>query len=296
MTRIGTGYNILLASQYMAQNRLAYARALEPLSSGKKINHLHDDPAHLSEYFQSTSKLSRIEQYTTNISTAETRINITDSTLSEINELNNEAYELALQGNDQTLTADERIAITDRLSEIKEDITSLCNTKFGDSYIFAGYKSSTIPFSGDPVAFAGDSNQIMMKVSDTKEVQTTIDADITFTGSGGGVDVFATIDSLIIAIQANDATTIGNNITDLQTSQTQISNARAVLGNASKSLDTATNILGNLSIQISERIAALSDVDIASATTNLSFCEFTLQSALAVASRVMEIQLQSFFS
>lgn len=296
MTRIGTGYNLLLASQYVAQNRLAYSRALEPLASGRKINHLHDDPAHLSEFFQSNSELGRIEQYTTNISTAETRINITDSVLNEINELNNEVYELALQGNDQTLTIDEKTAITDRLTQIKEDIVSLGNTKLGGSYIFSGYKSSTVPFAGTPVVFSGDANQLLIKVSDTQDVQTTIDADATFMGAGGGVDLFATIDSLITAIQADDEDTIGNNITDIQTVQNQMSTARAVLGNASKSLDTASNFLSNLSIQIAERIASLSDVDIATATTNLSFREYTLQSAITVTSRVMEIQLQSFFS
>lgn len=295
MPRVGTAYNILLAKQHMEKNRLAHTKALEPLATGRVINRPSDEPSRIAEYFRQMGEVTRIEQFDLNVSTARTRVNVTDSTLSSIGELLNEVYELALQGNDQTLTPEELSYLTSRLTDLKADITDLANTKLGNIYVFSGYKSSTQPFTGTPTVFNGDSNTINVKVTSTKQVRVSIDGDETFMGGGGGVDIFDTIDDLVTSIQARDEVAVGSLITDVLQAQDQINTARATMANSTKGLDTAENTLAELNVQISERVSVLSDVDVATATADLGFKEFTLKSSLAVARRVMEVQLQSFF-
>lgn len=294
MARIGTNYSIFLAQKQLSQNRLAHTNAMEPLSTGRRINRASDEPTRLSEYFQQRGALSRIEQYQLNVSTARVRVNVTDAALQEVSELLGEAYELALQGNDQTLTAGQLTFITDRLKDIKTDVLELANTKHNNKYIFAGFLSNTEPFTGDPVGYNGDSNVVNVKVTSSKNVQVNVDPDEVFLGGGTGVDIFDTLDQLVTQITAKDDAAIGILITDMQTAVDQISSARSTLANSAKSLDFADQNLNDLTVQISERISVLSDVDIAAATTELSLKEFALQSSLAVTQRVLSIQLQGF--
>lgn len=299
MTRVGTEYNLIIARRYLDEVNSSYSRALEPLATGRRINRPSDDPARISSYFQNVNELNQIEQYKVNASLARTRLNITDGVMSQVSGLVNEVYALALEGNDQTTSPEQLTYITDRLASIKEDLMSLTNTKIGSSYIFGGYLSDTQPFDfiagTTTVTYNGDSNQLMVKVADEKRVQVTIDADEAFLGGGSGVDIFDTIDELVTSIEAQDEIAIGTLITDIQSSQDQISTARATIGNSIRSLDSAETYVENKEIQVSERISAVADVDIAKATTDLSFNEYTLRSALEVTKRVLSLQLQNFW-
>lgn len=295
MTRVGSDYNLLIARRYLSQQNAAYSKALEPLSTGKRINHLSDDPSRLSTYLQSMGDLTQIEQYSLNVSNAKLRVNITDSTLSQMNDLLTEAYQLALQGNDQSNNDSNLENITDRLAAIKEDLVDLANTKVGSNYVFSGYLTTTKPFTGSPIAYNGDNNFSMVKVSDTKRIQTNIDADATFMGGGTGVDIFDTLDDLITSIQARDETGVGTLITDLLTGQDQLSDARALMGNSAKGLDAQEILLANAQEQITERISAIADVDVATASSDLSYKQYTLQSSLEVTKRVLALGLQSLF-
>jgi flagellar hook-associated protein 3 FlgL len=295
MTRVGSDYNLLLARRYLTQLNETYTKQLEPLSTGKRINHLSDDPSRLSTYMQSLNDLTQLDQYGLNVANAKLRVGITDSTLGEMNDLMTEVYTLALQGNDQTSSDADLSNLVSRLSSIKEDLVNLANTQIGSTYVFSGYLTSTKPFSGTPIAYNGDNNFQMVKVSDNKEVQTNIDADQTFMGGGTGIDIFDTIDDLITSIQARDETAVGTLITDITTAQDQLSDARATMGNSLKSLETAETRLATAREQVSERISSLADVDMATATTDLSFTEYALQSSMEVTKRVLAIGLQSFF-
>jgi flagellar hook-associated protein 3 FlgL len=294
--RVGNGYNLLIVKQAIAVNRAQHTKAMEPLATGRRINHLSDDPARLAEFFRVSNDNGRIAQYNLNISTAKTRINITDNVLSQTTQLIQEVNDIALQGNTQTLNQTEINGMTQRLSDIKAEILDMANSKMGSNYLFSGFKFSTQPFTGNPVTYNGDSNTISVKVTAQKNVQVSVDGDSIFTGGGGGKDIFATIDNLISDIQSQNDTQIGADITDLQDVQDQVLTARTTLGNSSQSLDSATTFLSQLGISSAARLGEIADVDMAKAATDLSFYEFTLKSAFAITQRVLSITTQSFLN
>lgn len=308
--RIGSNYNLFVMNRNIMQNRVEYSKSLVPISTGKRINNLSDDSSRTAEYFKINNELVRLDQYKININTARTRVSVTDSTLAEMTELMQEVYEIAIQGNDQTLTSDNLTALTDRLTDIKTDLTDLANTKLGSYYLFSGYKSTTKPFSGTPVAYNGDNNQVSYKVTSTKSVTVSVDLedlmvkDTTAYDAGPPINyniesddgVFTTIDNLIKAIGAQDDTEVGQILDVIQNRLNNFSQKRAEMANADKALTTAEDSIDNLIVQRSERISDVFDVDLATATTEMTFREFTLQSAISVSARVMNIQLQSFFN
>lgn len=300
MPRIGAQYNLSLINQNIKKARENHLNALEPISSGRRINHLSDNPSQLTEYFRMQNRLERTEQYRLNINTARTRTTITDAVLDEATDLMNQVYELALQGNDDTLTISEVTNIRNRIDDIETNILDLANTQVGEVYIFGGFNTNAIPFTinGAPppeVDFNGTSDAVNIRVTETRNVQVSIDGRI-FTGGGGNYDVFDMFEDLDIALAARDSALIGTEIANIQTILNQFSSSRSTLGNSMQQLNSAESFLGNLELVDSERLAEISSTDMAKATADLSLAEFALETAFAASRRIMEMSLRSFLS
>ncbi len=294
MPRIGINYNLSMIATNMEKSRNSHSRAIEPLATGKKINKLRDSPTQLNEYMRLMGEVSRKKQYQFNISTARTRANITDKVLEELDGMIKEAYELGIQGLNGSLSAGDIANITARLNTIDSTILSLGNTKVGNVYLFSGFKSGTAPFTGAAGVFNGDTNAVNIKVTATREVQVSLSGSDLFTGTNGNTDIFDTMDDLITAVGAQNATDTGTAINNLQTIMTKLQTDRSTMGNTVRQLDAAQNFLDNMEVANSERISVLSDTDIATASAELSYREYSMKSSIAVAQRVMEISLQSF--
>lgn len=300
VTRMSTEYSLAAINQNIQKARMRHFQAAEPIASGKRMNHLSDDPSKISEYFRLQNELERTDQYQLNINAARTRLDMTDVVVNEAVDLVNEAYQLSIQAVDPSLSNTELTSISNRLTDIYNDIVDLANTKIGDTYIFSGYLSNVQPFTANgapppPMLFNGDSNTVMVQATSSKQVQVSLDGNALFTGGGGNVDVFLAMDDLNTAVLAQNATNIGTGLDNLQTVLDQFYAARATIGNSMQQLDTAQRYIERKELTDNERLSLIADADLAEATSELSYAEYTLQSAFAVSSRVMEISLSSFF-
>lgn len=291
--RIGSGYNYLLTEFNSRRNQKAYSDALTPLSTGKKINKLSDNPTKLPEFFQITQEFKQIDSYLNNISLSRSHINSTDTIVEQMSDILQEAYELALQGNDQSITSNDIANIGTRFSSIQAQFLNLSNSRLNGKYIFSGYETSTQPFSGSPVTYSGDANTLTTQIGANKTVQTHINGNTTF-GPGASVDIFDTLDDIRVAILAQDETTLSTKLANLKTGMDAVITSRATLANSIKTLDNEENYLNKYKINISERMSHIADVDIAQASTELSFREYTLQASMALARKIFELQNQSF--
>ncbi|MFV9615888.1 MAG: flagellar hook-associated protein FlgL [Gammaproteobacteria bacterium] len=119
------------------------------LSSGKRINKPSDDPIGMGKVLDYRKTLCAIDQYNRNIAHGESWLNVTDSTLDTIGDSLIRAKELALSQANATANADTMKVVAEEIKNIYDHILQLANTKLGNSYIFAGHKTDTPPFSRD---------------------------------------------------------------------------------------------------------------------------------------------------
>jgi len=119
------------------------------LSSGKRINKPSDDPIGMSKVLDYRKTLFAIDQYNRNIAHGESWLSITDSTLDSVGDSLIRAKELALSQANATANADTMKAVAGEVKSLYNYILQLANTKLGNSYIFAGHKTDTPPFSRD---------------------------------------------------------------------------------------------------------------------------------------------------
>jgi flagellar hook-associated protein 3 FlgL len=146
------------------------------LATQRKIVRLSDDPVNIIKALNARSRLYDVEQFRKNIEDGKAWLTQTESALTELNDIIKRAYELAVQGANDTYTDDDRTAISNEIRELRDQIGTLASTTLGDKYVFGGYNVSSSPFRFDPDAasFTLDGDN-MVEVDNTGVAQYNYD-------------------------------------------------------------------------------------------------------------------------
>ena len=143
------------------------------LSSGKRINMPSDDPIGMGKVLDYRKTICAIDQYDRNIAHGETWLDLTDSILNAIGDSFIRAKELALSQVNATVNADDMNVVAEEVKSIYDHVLQLANTKLGKSYIFAGHKTDTPPFSRDAdyiTSYNGDAEITDITCKDAADV------------------------------------------------------------------------------------------------------------------------------
>ena len=188
--RIATGHIYNIARNSMADASEAITKTQQQISTGLRINNPSDDPVASTKILSLNNELESIEQYQNNINAAKDNLTSQESILSSINNLIQRVQELAIQaGNTATLSTSEYGTLASEVDSRLDELQNMMNTKnaSGD-YIFGGYKSATVPFSGDAstgFSYNGDEGQKYIKIANSTTIAAT----------DSGKDIFVDIES-----------------------------------------------------------------------------------------------------
>ena len=144
------------------------------LSSGKKVLTAKDAPVENNTLQGYKNELQSIEQFKTNITQAENKNNRQEVSLSSAQDVLILAQESLINANNGAYNYDDLQSISQDLKSGLTQMIELANTQSesGD-YIFAGYQSSTKPFSIDSdnqVFYSGDSGTQLLSISSLTQV------------------------------------------------------------------------------------------------------------------------------
>ncbi len=263
------------------------------VSTGKKINKPSDDPVSVSKILEYDELISRSDQYTENIGHAIGFLEVSDSALSGVGDILVRAKELAVaQGND-TMNADDRQSASIEVQNLFEELVQLANTKLGDRYIFAGYKTQTEPFSTTG-AYSGDSGEIMVEVGPGTTIQTNLPGDSLFKGTGGGIDIFTLLNDLKTNLENNDGASVRGSLDNFDTASDIILNGRGDIGARLNRLDRTMSNTEDLKIEIMTLRSGLEDADIIKAVSDLALQQNVLEASRASSARIIEPTLLDF--
>lgn len=122
---------------------------------------------------------ARIQRYKLNVNSAESRLNLADSVLAQVQTLMTRANELAIQGANDTYSSTDRMAIRLEVDQISENLLSLANTKdVAGQPLFGGFYTQGPAFSeglDGRVTYQGDLGQHKVEVSDSTQLSTGVD-------------------------------------------------------------------------------------------------------------------------
>jgi flagellar hook-associated protein 3 FlgL len=181
LTAIGALESNLSQTQNQISSNLAFTTASQNPTAAGAVNN----------YDQA---LSQSQQYDTNSSSAQTRLQTEDSTLSQVQDQLNTLRDLALEANNSTLSSADRASIASQATQIQASLVSLANTQDGNGeYLFGGYDTQTQPFTLSTVGatYNGDQGQRQVQIAAGQTITDGDSGDAVFNQIKTGNGTFA---------------------------------------------------------------------------------------------------------
>jgi flagellar hook-associated protein 3 FlgL len=135
-------------------NRLS--KLLEQESTGKAINGISDDPVRTTQSLAARNRLSAVGRYQTNIKQADSWLTEIEESVSVLNDIMGDAYELSVSASSDTLNDSDLKAMAEEIASLRDEVLTTANATCGDSYLFAGY--NTTGTSTGALPYTVDSN------------------------------------------------------------------------------------------------------------------------------------------
>lgn len=267
MSVINTNVKSLVAQNALTVNNRSLSKSMEQLSTGKRINSAADDAAGLAISNKMTSQIRGLNQAVRNANDGISMMQTAEGATQEISNMLQRMRELAVQGANDTYSADDRAAIGKEYDQLIGEIDRIAgNTEWNGIKLLDGstFSSSTAAVfqvgTGSGTAYQIDVNFLAM-TSSAMSTAAIAASDITSASTAGELQaVITALDTNIAAVDA----------------------FRADLGAKVNRLTYAADNMTNISMNTSASRSRIQDADYASATTELARSQIISQAATAM--------------
>lgn len=268
-------------------------RATERLATGQRVVHPGDDPAAASIIVSHRAAIERYKTIDRAVERADEELQVADGVLQSSSALLARARELAVQLGNDTYSASERAAAATEIRGISAQLIQLANTEVAGRYIFGGNTDNAAPFSALGV-YSGDATVRQVEVAPGLLQNSSVRADQVFKGVGGGVDVFAALDSVATALDANDGSAIRASIPSLETSSDQVAAALTEVGSMLQSLSSSRTISQAAKDSVQRVLLSEGEVDTFEAASELANARQALEAVLLASSKSFSLSFLDF--
>jgi flagellar hook-associated protein 3 FlgL len=277
---------LLTAIQLSQQN---LNTATQQLASGRSVNQLSDNPAAVATLVGNHNQSRQDDQFLQNIGSLQTRLQVSDSTLSNVVTVLTRAVSIGTEGANGTLSSADRQAVAGEVQGLTSQLLSLANTTYQGTYIFSGTAVTTQPFtlntSTNAVTYNGNANTTSVQISSGNSINTSVPGSQLFTNAAGSA--FSALQNLYSSLVSGN--NIGQAVTQLNSALTQVGVQRVFYGNALNQITLSQNFLNQDKINLSAQENTLVGVDPAKAATNLVQAQIADQATLSATGRILSL-------
>jgi flagellar hook-associated protein 3 FlgL len=286
--RVTEGMIFSQTSQSLNTTMAAMQSATEKVSSTKQLNRPSDNPADVRSAVGLRDTLAELNQFLRNIDSATSKVDAQDTALSSASQLIQRANELAVEGANSPMSATDRAAMSQEVSQLIEAMAQDSGAKVGDEYVFSGFRVNQPPYTvtapGTVSAYQGDHGISVARVGPASTMQINMPGDAVFQPALDALtQLKADLDS--------GAPVQGATITKVNDALQTMVAARAQIGARANRLDSSKTSTTALVTSNTALLSQLEDVDMASAITELTKRQTTYQATLAVTAKVIQTSL-----
>ena len=257
----------------------------EQITTGKKINRASDDPAGARRVLSLRAEGLRLGQYSKNIGTSIQSLEYSASVLNNAADFLSRIQELAIQGVNGATDQGGRDAIASEINGIIESMLQIANTSRMGLYIFAGTKTTTIPFestrnsAGDvsAVTYMGNREKIKYPVGPGFSSQVNQPGAEAFMDN----DLFSSIISLRDSLATGALQFARNEMTNIENAHTDITHFISKAGATSSALGFSENRIKDTQVALQATLGDVEGADLAELVLKLKEQEGVLQASLA---------------
>lgn len=268
MTVINTNSNSTIAQNALTVNNRSLGKAMEQLSTGKRINNASDDAAGLAISNKMTAQVRGLNQAVRNANDGISMIQTADGATKEITNMLQRMRELAVQASNDTNTSTDRTALAAEVTELTSEIDRIAkNTTWNGMVLFDNkVTKSTV---GDTKGTANF--QVGANAGDTA-------ISVKFGGMEAADLKILKADGVDFDTQAKAAISIGKIDDAIKLVDTE----RSTYGAKINRLTYAGDNLANVSQATSASRSRVLDTDYAATTTELARTQIISQAATAM--------------
>ena len=149
MMRITNSMMLTNTKENINSNKVNVDRLNTQMSTQKKITKPSDNPLIAIKSLRLSTTLSQINQYyNNNIKDADSWMDITETALTNMKSIVNDAYRLCVNGATDTLTNEDRNTILTQLKSYSSQLYGEANSDYAGRTVFSGYKTNeTVAFT-----------------------------------------------------------------------------------------------------------------------------------------------------
>lgn len=258
------------------------------LATGRKIRVPSDDPVGASRSLRARTDLARNQQYAKNVDDVMSWLDMTESSLTELNSVLQRAKEITVQGANGSLADEDRQKVAQELEQLKQHVLQVGNNKYADRYIFAGTKTTAEPFASDGT-YNGNDGAIEYNIGPANSIKVNITGnDVDITG------IYNLLNTVQQGLEGDDSVNLSAQLGELEKKLDNVLEQRAAVGARANRAELVKNRLADDDITFNQLLANVEDVDIAAVSIKISEARFVYEASLLSASRIIQPSLADF--
>ncbi|WP_424766653.1 flagellar hook-associated protein FlgL [Paenibacillus sp. sgz302251] len=290
------------------------------LSTGMKINKPSDDPVGITFALRYRSELDANNQYTSNVGSALSMLEYTDTTIGQAGDVMQRARELLVQGANGTLEQTSLDSIKTEISQLYNQMVEIGNSQFNGKQVFNGELTGEKPY---PAVTLDDTVDLLVEPPKLKAYQVSTDTGsikyelsagmslkINILGNevfGESVDPAATqeelesSDNVFLLLQraydmlgSGDQKGVSKMLDQMDTRINTMLTKRAEVGARVNRVEIIESRLSDININLQTVQAKTEDADMSVVITNLKTEENVYQASLSVGAQLIRPSLVDF--
>ncbi|MEK8131736.1 flagellar hook-associated protein FlgL [Paenibacillus filicis] len=273
----------------------------EQLTTGRRINRPSDDPVGMAFSLRYRSEQSATDQYKSNLDSAISALDYTDSMMGQANTVIQRVRELAVSGANGTNPQQALDSIRSEVDQLYTQMVSIGNSQFNGKYIFNGQMTDKAPYteataSTDKV----DSGEHLLNIGVGVQIASNQTGHAVFgpaddpANPGTKDNIFRVMKDLSAALGAGDTNEVSVLIARLDKSNDQFLEARADVGAKMNRMELAQSRLEDVGVNLKTLQTKTEDADVSEVITNLKMDENVYQSSLSVGAKIISATLVDF--
>jgi flagellar hook-associated protein 3 FlgL len=271
----------------------------EKVSSGKNFNSPSDDPVAMVNSLGLSDTLAQIQQYQTNMNTANEWLSTSETALNQVSQLAASAQQIAAQFSSGSQSADVQTEAESQVDGLIDEAIDLGNTQLNGKYIFAGYQTATTPFADSG---SGATETVVYQADPTNDFNVQIGPNETVTAGKNGQTVFmdsnlfTSLIGLKQAIANNDQTAIQQEATNLQGATDYLNAQVSDVGIRQSQLQTQGQMFTQVSTNLQNQLGDLENVDYNQAILEMQQKQTAYNAALETAVQISQVSLLNYLN
>jgi len=257
------------------------------VSTGIRVAQPSDDPSATATTISEKAAHASYEQYVQAGDSAESRLSVADTLLSDIIDKLSAARTSILSAQGSETTDAQRENAAQELASLRDAVLEDLTTSFRGTYVFGGSAGTVRPFSKDNAGvvqpYAGSTREVSVDIDRNRPVTVVFNGEAIVTGNDA-TDLFTAFDNAIVAARAGDADALHTASGALQRAFDRASQVQSTVGTSLNAIADHTTRLQDAGRASTARVASLEEANMAEAISGLQQAETAYNAALGAAS------------